>query len=39
MARKKPGKVKANELSMVQKQVQNIIKKEVEDKDNGKSRI
>jgi hypothetical protein len=39
MVKRKPGKVKANEPSMVQKQVQSIIRKSIEGKDNGKSNI
>jgi len=35
MARKRLGKVKANEQSMVQKQVRSIIRKSIEGKDNG----
>tara|TARA_Y100001951_G_scaffold89487_1_gene81928 strand:- start:87 stop:194 length:108 start_codon:yes stop_codon:yes gene_type:complete len=35
MERKKLGKDKATIQSLVRKTVQNIIKKEVEDKDNG----
>ena len=39
MVKRKQDKEKVNEPNMAQKQVKNIIKKEVEDKDNGKSRI
>jgi len=35
MVKRKPGRVKANEQSMVQKQVRNIIRKSIEGKDNG----
>ena len=35
MVLKRPGKDKARIQNMVQKQVQNIIKKRLEDKDNG----
>jgi hypothetical protein len=35
MVLKRPGKDKAKIQNMVQKQVQSIIKKRIEDKDNG----
>jgi len=35
MVKRKQGKEKVNEQSMVQKLVRNITKKSIEDKDNG----
>ena len=39
MGKRKQDKVWATRTSMAQKQVRNSIKKEVEDKDNGKSNM